>query len=150
MSNTNIIYEIEIGDKYYHQAFNLRYTLFFREYGLPNTVVQDKFEFCSRHFVIIEKNTVIAYGRLTKTDNEDYKISQMVVRKERQKMGFGSMLLKYLINIAGKNGGSEIVLNARIPFIEFYKKHGFSTFGTIFLSESTQLPHQPMIYRLKN
>ncbi len=115
MPNTDMIYEIELGDKYYHQAFNLRYSLFFREHGLPVTVVKDKFESSSRHFAIIENDTVIAYGRLTKIDNEVYKISQMAVREEKQKMGFGSIILKHLINIAEKSGGREIILNARIP-----------------------------------
>jgi len=150
MPKTNMIYEIKPGNKYYHQAFNLRYSVFFQEHGLPESVVKDRFESSSRHFVIIENESVSAYGRLTKVDSEVYKISQMVVRKEKQKMGFGSTLLKYLVNIAHKNGGRSVILNARVSFIPFYQKHGFSTSGTIFQSESTQLPHQLMIYKFKN
>ncbi len=150
MPNTNIVHEIRLDDEYYHQAFNLRYSLFFQEYGLPVSIVRDEFESCSRHFAIIENDLVIAYARLTKMEDEVYKISQMAVREKKQSMGFGSILLKHLINIAEINSGSEIILNARISFIKFYQKHGFSISGTIFLSESTQLPHQPMIYRLKN
>ena len=147
MPNSVMIYEIEPGDKYYHQAFNLRYSLFFQKHGLPESIVKDKFESYSRHFAVIESDTVIAYGRLTKIKNEVYKISQMAVREDKQKMGFGSIILKHLINIAEKNGGREIILNARIPFIKFYQKHGFSSSGNLFLSESTELPHQPMTYK---
>jgi predicted GNAT family N-acyltransferase len=147
MPNTNMVYEIKLGDKYYHQAFKLRYSVFFREHGLPENIVKDRLESVSRHFAIIENDSVSAYGRLTKIDSEVYKISQVVVREEKQKMGFGSTLLKHLINIAQKNGGSRVILNARISFLEFYQKHGFSKSGAIFQSESTQLPHQPMIYK---
>ena len=144
-----MVREIRLGDKYYQQAFNLRYSLFFQKYGLPKTVIEDKFEYKSRHFAIIKNNYVIAYGRLTKIENEVYKMSQIAVRKDMQKKGFGSTILNHLIDIAGEYGGIKIILNARIPFIEFYQKHGFSKSGEIFLSQSTGLPHQPMIY-IKN
>jgi len=147
VSMTDMLYEIEVGDRYYHQAFNLRYSLFFQEYGLPESIVKDEIESSSRHFTIVKNDRVIAYGRLTKTDNEVYQISQLVVRKDKQKMGFGSIMLRHLINVAKQSGGKEIILHARIPSIEFYKKVGFSIYGSMFLSKSTKLPHRPMIYR---
>ncbi len=146
-SITDMLYEIELGDIYYHQAFNLRYSLFFQEHELPKSIVKDNVESSSRHFAIIENDIVVAYGRLTKIDNEVYKISQLVVKKDKQNMGYGSKILKHLIDIAKQSGGKQIILHARIPFIEFYENHGFSTSGDIFLSKSTQLPHQRMIYR---
>ncbi len=142
------IIEVTPNGQYYPQVLKLRYISFFQEYGLPEAVVQDQLELRSRHFALVEHSRVVACGRLTNIDYAVYKISQMAVSAEKQRLGLGSALLKSIISAAQHSGGDKIVLNARIPCVPFYRKHGFFESGKIFLSATTKLPHQPMMSRV--
>ena len=56
--------------------------------------------------------------------------------------GVGSALLRALIAIAEERGMHEVVLNAQLQAMEFYRRHGFIAEGEPFLDAG--IAHQRM------
>lgn len=139
-----IVYELMIGDSLYNKALELRYQLFFQEHGLAKEIVIDKDEIISRHFVIANKQSLIAYGRLTNKGNDEYQISQLVVALCKQGKGYGGKIIRALIMYAQDEGAKRIVLNARITATKLYLKCGFMACGSEFRSKKTGIPHIKM------
>lgn len=138
--------EVKIGSELYKEALNLRYELFFRAHGVPENILIDEYENKSRHFVLVINLSLIAYGRLTIIDEDTYKLSQIVVKQQEQRNGYGTIILKELVTHAINNGAKKIILNARTTAIKLYTKQNFKINSEEFLSKSTGIPHVQMIY----
>ena len=95
---STMINEITTRGRVYQCALKLRYAVFFQKHDLPESVVIDELEPRSRHFVLLKKDNLIAYARLSKLEAKVFRISQMVVLPARQGQGMGSRLLIHLIN----------------------------------------------------
>ena len=141
------IHEIGKEDDFYQQARNLRYSLFFEAYDLPENILDDEKEPLSSHVAMSEGALLIGYGRLTRLDATTFQVSQMVIAPEHQSSGYGSMLLKELIERAVSSGARTVILNARATAARFYEKQGFTREGELFHSSSTGVPHVRMVYR---
>lgn len=138
--------ELKIGSAFYREAVELRYELFFRKHDLPRNILIDEHENASRHVAIVSNGSLIAYGRLTNLGEGTYQLSQIVVKPQEQGKGYGTMILKKLVELAESNGGEKIVLNARTTATRLYKKYGFTNNGEVFPSKSTGVPHVQMLY----
>lgn len=137
---------LEIDDIFYRQAVELRYDLFFKKHGLPKSIIFDANEKISTHAAILNSNELIAYGRLTKTNENEFVISQMVVSPKHQNQGFGSKVLKSIMVLAIKNNAQKITLSARLTALSLYKNQGFSECGDVYLSAKTGVKHVEMQY----
>jgi len=142
--------ELKIGSKHYKEALELRYELFFQKHDLPKNILFDEHENASRHIAIICNASLIAYGRLTNLSEGTYQLSQIVVKPQEQRKGYGTIILKKLVEFAENNGGEKVILNARTTATELYKKQGFKNTGEEFLSKSTGVPHVQMLYTPNN
>ena len=140
---------LEIGDIFYKQAVELRYELFFEKHELPKSIVFDEHEKSSIHAAIIHSNDLIAYGRLTEINPNDFVISQMVVSPKYQKQGFGSTILQNIVALALNKKAKNITLNARVTALNLYKRQGFSECSNIYSSEKTGVKHIQMHYNSK-
>ncbi|BCS88090.1 GNAT family N-acetyltransferase [Pseudodesulfovibrio sediminis] len=140
------IKEIQQTDVFYQRARDLRHTLFFKKHDLPFSILDDEKEVCSAHVVIVEGDTLIGYGRLTRLDNTTYQISQMVIDPRHQSQGYGTMLLKALIERAVASSAQKITLNARTTATRLYAKQGFVSEGETFPSNTTGVEHVTMAY----
>jgi predicted GNAT family N-acyltransferase len=138
--------ELKIRSDLYHQALDLRYELFFRGHNLPREILIDEYEEASKHIVIVDDESLIAYGRLTDLGEGIYRLSQIVVKPQEQGKGYGSMILKALVERVKNDGGKKIILNASTTATALYEKHGFRSNGEVFLSKSTGVPHVQMFY----
>jgi len=138
--------EIKKGDTLYKKAFELRFLLFFKNHNLPKEIINDEKEDKSTHIAISNKNEIIAYGRLTELNNNEFQISQMVVSPNHQYQGYGKRLLLEIMQIARNKGSKNIILNARNTAASFYKKSGFHQVGQVYNSQSTGVPHTKMVY----
>ena len=136
---------IQAESKYYPQALQLRYALFFQEHGLPFSMVTDKDEGKSTHLAIIENNVLLAYGRLTILDNNTSQLSQIVVQPGKKGQGYGTKILKELVALSKNKKISKLSLNARVTKTGLYEKMGFKPEGEIFPSKKTGIPHIQMI-----
>lgn len=73
-----------------------------------------------------------------------------MVKPQEQGKGYGTMMLKNIVDLAERNGSENIILNARTTATEMYKKQGFKSNGGEFLSKSTGVPHVQMLYTSNN
>lgn len=137
---------LEIGDIFYKQAVELRYDLFFKKHELPKSIVFDENETISTHAAIIDSNELIAYGRLTKSNEGEFIISQMVVSPMHQNKGLGSKVLQNIMLLAIKDNAQKITLSARLTALHLYKKQGFNECGTAYVSPKTGVKHVKMQY----
>ena len=117
------IEEISEHQPLYEIALNLRYALFFNEFGLPKSITADELEPISTHLVISENNQLLAYGRLSRIDSETFRVSQIVVPEAHRRKGYATMIVKNLIKIAKDKGARKINLNAQVVVAELYRKY---------------------------
>ena len=73
----------------------------------------------------------------TATLNNNYQISQMVVKPDYQRQSLGQQILLTLINLAKKRGANLIILEARTSAVRFYQKLGFETVSSEYPSKKT-------------
>ncbi|WP_028025325.1 GNAT family N-acetyltransferase [Enterovibrio calviensis] len=137
--------QLQTTDDLYKEALELRYDLFFREPKLPPSILFDSLEAQSFHLAMANEDGLLAYGRLSEVQPNEFKISQMVVRPDRQGKGLGSAVLSELIQIATKHNATAISLNARLHAVPMYEKYGFETVGDTFIAASTGVPHTKML-----
>lgn len=142
------VIEFSLGVTHWYEARTLRYDLFFREKGLPESVLDDEVDEKSRHFGIHGNGKLMAYCRLTPIGNNQYAVSQMVVDMTCQRSGYGTLLLKRMIHEASLKNADALELNARLTAVAFYSKHGFVEIGEVFNSKLTDVPHVKMLYWL--
>ena len=69
---------------------------------------------------------------LKKIDIQKIKLRQMAIKKEYQKKGYGSEVIRFVESFAVLNNYKIIILTARLSAIEFYEKNLFKTSGNIF------------------
>jgi predicted GNAT family N-acyltransferase len=145
-SSTHRLKIIEYDSAEYHQAAQLRYQLFYREYDIPFASIFTPQELEDLHLAIVDSstNSVLAYGRLGRASMTEFKIYQMVVVPEYQRRGLGTRVLLALFEAASDRGASLVILNARLTKIPFYRKFGFQSVGEVFPSIVTGEPHIQM------
>ena len=95
-----------------------------------------------------EDNTGTHYGlyiddRLTSVVScfeydREFQFRKFATLKEKQKMGFGSYLLNYIINDAKNKGIKRIWCNARADRRDFYKKFGMTETDALFFKEGIE------------
>ena len=137
---------VDYGSFEYNQAVQLRYRLFYEEHGISMALVLTERETASTHFVIsTQENEVLAYGQLSKKNDDEYQIFQMVVEPSYQGEGLGSRVLQALIGYANREKEHLLTLSARCMQVGFYEKSGFIAVGAVFPSIATGVPHIKMM-----
>jgi ribosomal protein S18 acetylase RimI-like enzyme len=70
-------------------------------------------------------NKVIAVARLQFNSNTEAQIRYMAVEKTYQRKGIGRALINAMETQAEKSGCEKVILDAREPAVDFYKKLGY-------------------------
>ena len=84
---------------------------------------RDDAENISIHRMIKNNNEeIIGIGRLHKISSDIYQVRYFAVHKDYRRIGLGMYLMKDLEEIAIKDKGNYIMLNARENALEFYEK----------------------------
>ena len=134
--------------EYYKQAVELRYNEFFVGFNRPKETLFDEFENESIQVVACLNGKVIGHTRLFVKDSEG-EISQVVIDKNYRGLKLGINMMNTLLAYADKEKVKRIELDARMYAIEFYRSLGFETFGEVFISKKSALPHMKMQRFLK-
>lgn len=138
------IKEVEYDSYEWADARLIRYLLFYKRLGLPETLLDDAIEQIAFRLVLIDRSIVIGCARLSIDDGCGV-ITQMAVLPQYQGIGTGRTLMLALLNKARFLGISILHLNARSTAKGFYEKFGFVTVGDAFLSKTTGVEHIRMI-----
>lgn len=142
---------INFDNALFKQVINLRYDILFKPYGKIQKYTYDQFDSYSYHLVGIMDNNIVSYSRFTplSRDNTVGKISNVVVNPDYNNMGIGIDMLKIHIKTSLEKKIKKIYLNARIDTIEFYKKAGFFTESSVFISDKSGLTLQKMFLKVE-
>ncbi|TCT12250.1 putative GNAT family N-acyltransferase [Natranaerovirga pectinivora] len=140
--------EYRYGTDNLSEAFNIRKTVFGKEFNFLEEELFDDFELDSIHVLIYYKDIAIGTGRLYYS-GESYKIGRIAVLKEYRKNGIGEFLVNMLIDKALLLGADEVIVHSQERAVDFYKKLGFHTIDNIPFKEFN-IPHIKMIYYKKN
>ena len=106
----------------------------------------DNIDKIADHFMLKEKNNLIAYLRVYPLNEKRIQIGRVLTVTHNK--GYGRILLEKALNrIKKENQGKEIVLNSQEYAIPFYEKFGFQVAGESFLEDG--IPHVKMICKEK-
>lgn len=123
----------------------VRETVFVLEQGVPPELELDEYDTDALH-VLAEDNDgrPIGTGRLL----SDGHIGRLAVLADWRGHRVGHALLETLIEAAIQRGHTEVLLNAQIRAIDFYRRVGFETCGVSFMEAG--IPHREMRKPLQN
>ena len=117
----------------------LRMQVFVVEQGVPAEIELDEFDPLSRHAVATDtRGEVVGTGRLL----PDGHIGRMAVASAWRGRGVGGSVLEALATEAARRGLPQVVLNAQVQALVFYRRHGFVEEGEVFMEAG--IPHQAM------
>ncbi len=85
------------------------------------------------HFALKNINEIVGSFCLKKIDCSTIRLRQMAIKKNLQKQGYGSSILKFTEKFAVENNYKKIIIIARLSAMDFYKKNFFKTSGNIFI-----------------
>ena len=126
---------IEIKKFQFHEkelmqlAHKIRYEVFVIGQKCPENL-EWEFEEESTHFLILDNKYPVATARHRKT-KYGYKLERFAVVKSSRRKGYGSLVLKAILNDL-KNYKGLIYMHAQSDVIQFYQKLGFIKQGNEF------------------
>lgn len=123
--------KISIYENFPHCAKEIRTTVFVNEQGFQNEF--DTLDDIAAHIVMFDDNEVpIATCRVFwDTAMDSYILGRLAVIKKYRGKNIGSVLIKEAEKYVQKKGGKSILLHAQCRVSDFYKKSGFTEFGSI-------------------
>jgi predicted GNAT family N-acyltransferase len=120
----------------------VRRSVFIKEQKVPEEIEWDDADDNAYHVLAATRDgRPIGTGRL----RLDCTIGRMAVIKQWRGRGVGSAILALLIDLARKEGCTELKLHSQTHALEFYLRFGFAPFGERF--EEAGIPHQAMLLR---
>jgi predicted GNAT family N-acyltransferase len=136
------ISQITYGSDAYKDFVLLRYKILRAPLGLEFSEQDLANENQEILLAAFENEKMVGTCILREVSTSSFKLRQMCVDNDIQHKGVGSVLLKFVEEIAKKNDKSKIELHARAVAVEFYAKHGYKIQGNIF--EEVGIPHFKM------
>lgn len=107
----------------------IRHQVFVEEQNVPVELELDEHDATAVHAVAFKDDAAVGTGRLL----PDAHIGRMAVLKTHRGSGVGARLLSALLDEAGRQGCSSVVLAAQCRAQGFYLAQGFTPEGEEFL-----------------
>jgi predicted GNAT family N-acyltransferase len=118
----------------------VRDVVFIAEQAVPEELEWDGADpVCSHVMAWNEVGGAVGTARM----QTDGTIGRMAVLKEWRRCGVGAALLRVLLDLAARQGLSQVRLAAQIHAIGFYERSGFHAIGDPFLDAG--IPHRLMV-----
>lgn len=122
------------------QALAIREVVFIEEQHVPEGIERDAEDAHAYHIIANQGGHAIGTGRLVMLPQPPVgeqglwgQVGRMAVLQAHRKARVGSLLLTSLEEEARRRGVKGIMLHAQLYALEFYKKHGYTEMGTVFL-----------------
>jgi predicted GNAT family N-acyltransferase len=124
---------------------NIRTTVFIREQQVPVDLEWDEFDMISMHFLAFNNHReAVGTARLL----PDGYIGRMAVLKEWRGKGYGSAILKKILEELRERHVQKAMLNAQISAVKFYERFGFQQVSEEKFVEAG-IPHVKMVILLE-
>lgn len=131
----------------YEQMINLRVDQLLLPIGVPASYIEKENE---KHDILIgafKNNEMIGCCVLTPRENDIVQLRQMTVREDYRGKKIGAAIVEFAEEVARENNFSILMMHARDPVIEFYKKCGYEIAGEQFFEVG--MGHHKMQKQLK-
>ena len=124
------------------EAKRIRFAVFVEEQGVPAEIELDEHDPRCIHALAYLDGRAVGTGRLL----PDGHIGRMAVLKPYRGKRIGQALLRALVQAARRRGDREVLLNAQVQALGFYRAEGFEPEGPEY--EEACIPHQAMRRKL--
>ena len=127
-----IIRQIAFGSDEYEQMIALRVSELLAPIGVQASYIEKTREQNDYLIGAFEKQELIGCCILTPIDNAIIQLRQMAVRSKYRGKGIGAAIIEFAEQLATENKFSILMMHARDPVLDFYKKCGYEIFGNQF------------------
>lgn len=127
-----MIKQMEHGSNDYEAMIQLRLKVLLEPLGVPLSYVNREKE--KEDFLIgaFENEALVGCCILTPKDETIIQLRQMAVQTAQQGKGIGASIIDFAESLAKSEGYKILMMHARNPVIDFYKKSGYSIVGDEF------------------
>lgn len=137
------------GEAALEDALDVRRRVFVHEQGVPENLEVDGEDDEATHFVAyVSPDTegtmdeAVGAARLREYDDGTAKVERVAVLEPRRGEGIGRDLMAAVESHAAAADYDELVLDAQVPVLEFYRTLGYETTSDVF--EDAGIPHREM------
>lgn len=123
---------IEFDSAEYAELVALRISQLLEPIGIDASYINKENERNDIFIAAFENNAIIGCCVLTPKDKTVLQLRQMAVRSDLRGKHVGTAIIELAEEIARENGFSVLMMHARDPVIDFYKKCGYETVGDQF------------------
>ncbi|NOQ88574.1 MAG: GNAT family N-acetyltransferase [Gammaproteobacteria bacterium] len=88
---------------------------------------------CFHVMAVDDKNNIVGVARLQFNSSSEAQIRYMAVANEHERKGIGRQLINAIEDHASTSSCKEIILDARKPAVDFYKKLGYVVIENSYL-----------------
>ncbi|WP_242927361.1 GNAT family N-acetyltransferase [Pontibacter vulgaris] len=126
-------------------AFNIREQVFVQEQKVPRDAERDQYENIAKHYLATYDGVPCGAARWRQTEN-GIKLERFAVLQNYRNKQVGEQILKAVLeDVKAANPEKEVYLNAQLPAVNFYKRHGFVEEGDMFTE--CDIKHYKMIFK---
>lgn len=132
--------QIQYGSAEYEMTRELRNRIMRAPIGLSIYDQDYTFEVNSRIVGAFDGSHMLGCSIVGKLDGE-YCLDFLCIDDRVQKTGIGSILLNDVENWVKSQDIHLLILEARVTAQKFYEKHGYESYGDIYLMEKSPVDH---------
>jgi N-acetylglutamate synthase-like GNAT family acetyltransferase len=138
---------IQHNSKEYEQMIELRIKVLLNPIGVPAHYIVPEKEKDDFFIAAFEGDNMVGCCVLTPRENGPIQLRQMAVHSSMQGKRIGAAIIQFAEETAKQNGFDLLLLHARNPVIDFYKKCGYQIAGDEFFEVG--IGHHIMQKRIK-
>ena len=115
----------------YQVILDIRHTIFVKEQNIPIESEYDGLDKDAMHILVKLEEKLIGCARI-RIFEKRFKLERIAILKEFRHNGFGTRLMKYLIQFSKESHAIEISIHAQYYLKTFYEELGFKQRGEAF------------------
>jgi len=123
---------LEHNSKEYEEMVRLRISQLLQPIGVPESYINREGEKVDVLIGAFENGEMIGCCVLTPKNNGDMQLRQMAVRSDYRGRRIGAAIIEFAEQVTREKGFSVLMMHARNPVIEFYKRCGYQIDGKEF------------------
>jgi predicted GNAT family N-acyltransferase len=122
------------GKDEFKAYYQLRWQLLRAPWNQPQgSEIDDLEDSCIHLMAVSDNKEVIGVARLQYNSSEEAQVRYMAVTRKYERQGVGRALITTIEDQASDSGIQTIVLDAREPAVDFYKKLGYQVIEKSYL-----------------
>jgi len=123
---------LEHNSKDYEEMVRLRISQLLQPIGVPESYINREGEKVDVLIGAFENGEMIGCCVLTPKNNGEMQLRQMAVRSDYRGRRIGAAIIEFAEQVTREKGFSVLMMHARNPVIEFYKRCGYQIDGKEF------------------